>query len=37
MNDEEKCRRADYVVFNDGSIPLERQLADLIEQLKTRK
>ena len=37
MNDEEKCRRADYVVFNDGSIPLERQLADLIAQLKTRK
>ena len=37
MNDEEKCRRADYVVFNDGSIPLDRQLADLIAQLKTRK
>ena len=37
MNDEEKSRRADYVVFNDGSIPLERQLADLIAQLKTRK
>lgn len=37
MNDEEKCRRADYVVFNDGSIPLERQLTDLITQLKTRK
>lgn len=37
MNDEEKCRRADYVVFNDGTIPLERQLADLIAQLKTRK
>lgn len=37
MDDEEKCRRADYVVFNDGTIPLERQLIDLIAQLKTRK
>lgn len=37
MADEEKCRRADYIVLNDGSTPLERQLTDLITQLKTRK
>ena len=34
MNDEEKCRRADYVVYTDGSIPLDSQLSTLITQLK---
>lgn len=34
MDDAEKCRKSDYVVYNDGSIPLEIQLSDLIEQLK---
>lgn len=34
MDDAEKCRRANYIVYNDGSLSLEKQLADLIEQLK---
>lgn len=34
MDDEEKCRRADFVVYNDGCHPLEEQLDALIEQLK---
>ena len=37
MDDEEKCRRSDYIIYNDGSIPLEKQLKTLIAQLKTRK
>lgn len=37
MDDEEKCRRADYVIYTDGSIALEEQLTDLIKQIKTRK
>lgn len=34
MDDEEKCRRADYIVYNDGRMPLESQLSSLITQLK---
>lgn len=34
MDDEEKCRRADYIVYNDGRIPLDVQLSSLISQLK---
>lgn len=34
MNDEEKCKRADYIIYTDGSIPLESQLSTLITQLK---
>ena len=34
MNDEEKRKRADYVVYTDGSIPLDSQLSTLITQLK---
>lgn len=34
MNDEEKCKRADYIIYADGSIPLESQLSTLITQLK---
>lgn len=34
MDDEEKCRRADHVVYNDGSAPLDVQLDELITQLK---
>ena len=34
MNDEEKCKRADYIIYTDGSISLESQLSTLITQLK---
>jgi len=34
MNDEEKCKRADYILYTDGSISLESQLSALITQLK---
>lgn len=37
MDDEEKRRRADFTVVNDGSIPLLPQLVQLIEELKTGK
>ena len=37
MDDEEKRRRADYVVMNDGSISLEEQLDVLAEHLKKGK
>ena len=34
LDDEEKCKRADYVIYTDGSIPLDSQLSTLIAQLK---
>ena len=37
MDDEEKRRRADYVVMNDGSISLEEQLDVLVVHLKKGK
>ena len=37
MDDEEKRLRADFVVYTDGSIPLEEQLSELMKQLKTNK
>ncbi len=37
MDDEEKCRLSDYVIQNDGILPLEAQLEDLITQLKIEK
>lgn len=37
MDDEEKCRRADFTVVNDGSEPLVPQLARIMEQLKSGK
>ena len=37
MDDEEKCSRADYVIYTDGRIPLEEQLCDLIKHIKTNK
>ena len=37
MDDEEKRLRADFVLYTDGSIPLEEQLSELIKQIKTRK
>jgi dephospho-CoA kinase len=37
MDDEEKCRRSDYVIYTDGRIRVEEQLTDLIKHLKTNK
>lgn len=37
LPDEEKLRRADYVVHTDGSLPLEDQLSALISELKALK
>lgn len=37
MGDEEKVRRADYVIYTDGRIPVDKQIADLIKLIKTRK
>ena len=37
MSDEEKRKRADYVVYTDGTIPLETQLSQLVTQLKSSK
>ena len=36
MEDEEKCRRADFVVYNDGSLSLDEQLTSFINQLKKK-
>ena len=36
MDEEEKCRRADFVVYNDGSLPLDEQLTSFISQLKKK-
>ena len=37
MDDEEKCRLSDYIIYNDGSISLENQLSALVAQLKKGK
>lgn len=37
MDDEEKCRRADFTIVNDGVRPLIPQLNEIIEQLKRGK
>ncbi|WP_455672132.1 dephospho-CoA kinase [Phocaeicola sp.] len=37
LDDEEKRRRADFTVLNDGSQPLIPQLNNVIEQLKSGK
>ena len=34
LDDEEKRKRADHVIYTDGSIPLDSQLSTLIAQLK---
>lgn len=34
MNDEEKCKRADYIIYTDGTISLDSQISALIAQLK---
>lgn len=37
MDDEEKRRKADFVVYNDGTLPLEEQLTSVINQIKRGK
>jgi dephospho-CoA kinase len=37
ISDEEKCRKSDYVIHNDGSLSLENQLSALVGQLKKSK
>ena len=37
MDEEEKCRLSDYIIYNDGSISLENQLSVLVAQLKKGK
>lgn len=37
MDDEEKLRRADYVIYTDGRLSVEEQLSDLIKHLKTKE
>ena len=37
MDDEEKLRKANYVIYTDGRAPLEKQLSDLIKHIKTNK
>ena len=37
MDDEEKKRRADYVIFNDEKLQLDTQIAALEEWLAHRK
>ena len=37
MDDEEKCARADYVVYTDGTLSLDSQLEQLVLQLKSCK
>ena len=34
MDDDEKCRKADFIVYNDGSRPLNKQLDELLTHLK---
>ena len=36
MEEEEKCRRADFVVYNDGIFPLDEQLTSVINLLKKK-
>ena len=36
MDEEEKCRRADFVVYNDGSLSLDEQLTSVINHLKKK-
>lgn len=37
MDDEEKRRKADFVIYNDGILPLEEQLTSVINQIKRGK
>jgi len=36
MDEEEKCRRADFIVYNDGTLSLDEQLTSVINQLKRK-
>ena len=33
MDDEEKCKRSDFVILNDGNKPLDIQIDDLLQIL----
>ncbi len=35
MNDDEKCSRADFVIINDGIKPVNSQVNDIINKLKS--
>ena len=37
MNDEEKRRRAGFVICTDGNIPVEEQIETLLSQIKALK
>jgi dephospho-CoA kinase len=37
LDDKEKLSRADYVIYTDGTIPLDVQLSRLLTQLKSSK
>lgn len=37
MSDEEKCEKAHFIIYNDGSDSLDEQLMKLIKQFKTSK
>ena len=37
MDDAEKMKRADYVVINDGSKPLEPEIEEIINKVKSEK
>lgn len=37
MNDEEKCKKADFIIYNDGRKLLDEQISELIKQIKTNK
>ena len=37
MDDEEKRRRADFVICTDGNIPVEEQITTLVSQIKALK
>ena len=37
MSDEEKCEKAHFIIYNDGSDSLDEQLTELIKQFKTSK
>lgn len=36
MSEEEKCRMADFVVYNDGTLSLDEQLTSVINRLKRK-
>lgn len=37
MSDEEKCKRADYTIYNDGIRPIPAQIDSMLKQVKSGK